>query len=113
MTENRDESRGDFSAENADDRLISDRVQELTWAMLDEQISDDEFQLLETLLLSDDKARDSYVGCMQLHTELMAHFAGPTADAGAESRGGSQILGFLNTDPPLAFPSASAEEAAS
>jgi hypothetical protein len=111
MIDKRDESRGDFSAENADDRLIPDRVQELTWALLDEQINDDEFMLLDNLLLSDEKARSSYIGCVQLHTDLMAHFAVTPAETGSKVGSGSQILGFLNQSLPLGFQSPSAEEA--
>jgi len=105
MAVNRDESRGDQSS-NADERLISDRVQELTWALLDEQISDDEFGLLDNLLLSDQKARQSYVGCVQLHAELMAHFADP---AGKKTTTGTQVLGFLSGDSSLGLPSAGGE----
>src|SRR3954452_10729831 len=100
MTDN-DESRGEFSAKSADDRVISDRVQELTWALLDEQINEDEFHLLDNLLLSDEKARGAYIGCVQLHVDLMSHFAAMPAGAGAKVGSGSKILGFLNSDMPL------------
>jgi hypothetical protein len=112
MTDKQDGSHGDFSAAGADDRVISDRVQELTWALLDEQINDDEFILLDNLLLSDEKARGSYLGCVQLHADLMAHFAVPTGKAGTPGAG-STVLGFLNSDSPLTFQSPSAEDAAS
>jgi hypothetical protein len=111
MSDKRDKSRGDSSAKNADDRLISDRVQELTWALLDEQINDDEFVLLDNLLLSDEKARKSYVGCVQLHADLMSHFGALPAKTGSKAGIGSQILGFLNSGAPLGFQSPSAEEA--
>jgi hypothetical protein len=111
MTEKQDGSRGDFSAAGADDRVISDRVQELTWALLDEQINDDEFDLLDNLLLSDEKAIKSYLGCTQLHADLMTHFAVPSADTGSKAGSGSQILGFLNSDVPLGFQSPSTKEA--
>jgi hypothetical protein len=110
MTDKQDESRGDFSGKNADDRVISDRVQELTWALLDEQINDDEFILLDNLLLSDEKARGSYIGCVQLHADLVSHFAEMPAGTATKSGGGAKILGFLNSDIPLGSPSA--EEAA-
>jgi hypothetical protein len=83
----------------ADDALIRERVQELTCALLDEQISDDEFRLLENLLLSDAKCRDTYLGCIQLHADLMVHFATPAAKAGTKTGSGSQIMSFLATDP--------------
>jgi hypothetical protein len=111
MTEKQDGSRGDFSADGADDRVISDRVQELTWALLDEHINDDEFMLLENLLLSDEKARKSYVGCTQLHADLMAYFAVSAADSGSKVGSASQVLGFLNADIPLGLQSPSTEEA--
>ena len=100
MTDKQDESRGDFLAEGPDDRVISDRVQELTWALLDEQINDDEFILLDNLLLADDKARGTYLGCTQLHADLMSYFAVPSSDTSSKSGSASQILGFLNAESP-------------
>ena len=111
MAQKSEDSRGENLAPNADDRVVSDRVQELTWALLDEQISDDEFGLLDTLLLSDDKARDSYIGCVQLHADLLAHFAAPATAAGAKAGGGSPVFGFLNANLPLNLQSPSSEEA--
>jgi hypothetical protein len=74
-------------------------VQELTWALIDDQIESGEFQLLESMLLSDDTARDEYLNCVQLHVDLIAHFAEPAAAAAA---GKSPVLGFLGGGvPPL------------
>ena len=111
MVDHVDDSRGENSAANPDERVVSERIQELTWAMLDEQINDDEFLLLDNLLLSDEKARDSYVGCVQLHADLMSYFATPKMDAGAKSGSGSQILGFLNTESPLGLTTPTEETA--
>lgn len=72
-------------------------VQELTWALLDEQINDDEFHLLETMLLTDDTARSEYLDCIQLHVDLMAHFAPPAA---ATTDGKTPVLGFLGGGAP-------------
>lgn len=74
-------------------------VQELTWALIDDQINHDEFQLLDSMLLSDDAARVEYLHCVQLHTDLMAHFAKPAAETAA---GKSPVLSFLSEGvPPL------------
>jgi anti-sigma factor RsiW len=74
-------------------------VQELTCALVDGQIDSGEFQLLESMLLSDDAARREYLECMQLHTDLLAHFAKP---AGVAADGKSPVLGFLGGGvPPL------------
>jgi hypothetical protein len=86
-----------------------DRVQQLTWALLDEQISDDEFAQLNSTLLRDDKSRESYLNCVQLHADLMAHFAAPSERSG--KRAGTQILGL--DMPGLGFQSPSVEEAGS
>jgi hypothetical protein len=81
------------------DPVVNDRVQELTWALLDEQISTDEVQLLENLLLSDDAARETYLHCVQLHADLFHHFRQPVK--GAPTRTGkSLVLGFLNESLP-------------
>jgi hypothetical protein len=106
-----DESRGKVSDAGPDDRLISDRVPELTWALLDEQINDDEFILLDNLLLSDEKARGSYLGCVQIHADLISHFAAMPAETGSKIGSGPRILGFLNSDAPIGFQSPSGEEA--
>ncbi len=111
MAPNLDPSRGENLGSNANDGVISERVQELTWSLVDEQVDADEFRLLENLLLSDDKARDTYIGCVQLHVDLMAQFAAPPREAGAKVSTGSQILGFLNADVSgFGFESPSTEE---
>jgi hypothetical protein len=80
----------------ADDATVRERVQELTWALLDEQITDDEKSLLDTLLLSDDNARRHYMECIQLHTDLLAFYAAKPAKSGAA---GSAVLSFLGQTP--------------
>jgi hypothetical protein len=72
-----------------------DRVQELTWALLDEQIADDEKSWLESALSSSAEARDTYLRCVQIHTDLMAHFSKTTATT-AKPAAISPVLGFLH-----------------
>jgi len=79
------------------DATVQERVQELSWALFDEQINDDELRLLENLLLSDDQARKTYVNCVQLHTDLAAHFARPAAPTAGDK---TQVLGFLGGAVP-------------
>src|SRR5262245_30023115 len=81
------------------DPVVGERVQELTWALVDEQISDDEMRLLDNLLLSDDEARQTYVDCVQLHTDLMYHFREPS-EKNSPRTGKSLVLGFLNESVP-------------
>jgi hypothetical protein len=82
----------------SEDGLVNDRVQELTWAMVDDQITADEARLLESLLLSDDHAARKYVECVQLHSDLLQHFA--TTEKSPTRGEKSPILGFLGVDPP-------------
>ncbi len=96
----------------SDDPVVLERVQELTWALLDEQINDDEMTLLDSLLLADDAARRRYIECVQLHADLMAHYAPPQpAAAAAKCAGSPPILGFLNANTPTSFRSPSPEDA--
>jgi hypothetical protein len=98
----------------ADDATIQERVQELTWALLDEEISDDEMSLLDSLLLSDDQARKRYVDCVGLHADLMMHYAKAEPAAASPGRSKSPVLGFLNAGtPPIGFDFPPAEDAKS
>jgi hypothetical protein len=91
MASKQNDSRG-----NDPELTVLERVQELTWALLDEDISDDEMSLLDTLLLTGDKARDRYIECIQLHTDLMAHYAEPKTAVGGAAGSKSPVLSFLN-----------------
>ncbi len=111
MVDPLNDSRGENLDSNLDDFVVCKRVRELTWALLDDQITGEEVALLENLLLSDDKARDSYLGCVQLHAGLVSYFAEPQARAAKESAASPQVLGFLKDVTPLGF-GCSSEEAA-
>jgi len=91
-------------ADEVDDKIVVDRVQDLTWALLDECATEEDVALLDNLLLSDASARQSYIACIQLHTDLMGHYAKPTAPA--TPSGKLPVLGFLGQEMPVSFPSA-------
>ena len=46
-----------------------EEVQDLVWALVDEQATDEEIRRLEDLLASDEERR-IYVMCMQMHSDL-------------------------------------------
>jgi hypothetical protein len=73
------------------------RVHELTWALVDEQITDAQMEELEALLLGDSIARDAYVRCMQLHADLSTEFKKPTQPATKPT----PVLGFLGDGASL------------
>ena len=76
-----------------------DRAHELTWALLDEQITDAEMSELENLLRTDKKSLESYIRCMQLHADLATHFVPPGKNAPTSKA--TPILSFLNSTTPL------------
>jgi hypothetical protein len=80
---------------------VRERVQELTWALVDDQITPDELQLLEGLLLGDDAARETYLDCVQLHADLVDHFALPAQPSARRT----PVIGFLGE----AFPPTEAQ----
>ncbi len=84
----------------AEDSGKLDRTHELTWALLDEHISDAEMTELEQLLRTDKTARESYVRCMQLHAELAWQFTSSAQKSSPALPKGTPILGFLNADLP-------------
>jgi hypothetical protein len=45
-------------------------VQDLTWAMIDEQATDSQLRRLGDLLQASGEARRVYVTCMQMHADL-------------------------------------------
>ena len=73
-------------AKQQEDAPIHERVQELTWAVIDDVATDDDMRLLDNLLLSDDEAVSDYVGCVQMHVDLMAHFSAGSTDGSALSQ---------------------------
>jgi hypothetical protein len=50
-------------------------VENLVWAMLDEQISEQDFRLLDETLRDDEQARQLYLQCVQLHVDLANFYA--------------------------------------
>ncbi|MEN6452573.1 MAG: hypothetical protein ABFC96_18945 [Thermoguttaceae bacterium] len=49
---------------------LSDEVQELVWALVDDAATDEQVRRLEELLLENQEARQIYVTCMQMHADL-------------------------------------------
>lgn len=92
--------RGDH-VENTNRDILNrvDRIRDLTWALLDDQISDAEVAELERMLEEDSTARANYLRCVQLHTDLAGHFAPPTPERDRKKTT-TPILGFLGEASP-------------
>jgi hypothetical protein len=53
--------------------------------------------LLDTLLLTGESARNRYIECVQLHTDLMVHFD-DRKKSPSKTGSKSPVLSFLNSD---------------
>jgi hypothetical protein len=90
----------EFFDQPPDGGASQSETQQLTWGLLDEQISDDEFARLESLLVSSNTAREEYIRCVQLHADLLHHFAAPPKPPQPATPAKSPVLGFLNAGQP-------------
>jgi hypothetical protein len=79
-------------------------VEELVWAMLDGQISDEDFHRLNEILRTDEEARRVYMHCMQMHVDLQELFAAKDEKAGRRLVGLPIDLPLLSGDASLADP---------
>jgi hypothetical protein len=59
-----------------DTNSLASEVQDLVWALVDEQATDEQVRRLEELLLRSNEARTTYVRCMQMHADLRYMFGG-------------------------------------
>ncbi|WP_372718319.1 hypothetical protein [Novipirellula sp.] len=67
--------------------LPIDKIEELSWKMLDNNISDADLQRLEHLLQNDADCRQRYLDCVKLHGELNAFFNSAPQAPEASRRG--------------------------
>jgi ribosomal protein L1 len=79
-------------------------VQELVWAMLDEQISEDDFRRLDELLRHDEEARRLYLQCVQMHVDLMNYYAAKDTTTVSGSVGLPLSIALPSIDATLADP---------
>ena len=49
---------------------LAAEVQEIVWALVDDQVTDEQIARLEQLVVRSDDARRTYVQCMQMHADL-------------------------------------------
>ena len=55
---------------------IHAEVQELAWAMIDQQATEEQVRRLEEILSADSEARQVYMVCMQMHADLRCLLGG-------------------------------------
>ena len=86
----------DVYAPDAEDAL--DEVEALIWGLLDERLDDAQISQLSNLLETNADLRARYIQRVQLHVDLMEHFAAQ----GVEKSGDVPI--FPNLFPGVALP---------
>jgi hypothetical protein len=95
---------GDAAAPRGDNST-SGGVSELTWALIDERITDEEMAALDRLLSTDETARSEYLRCIQLHADLQANFAERASPADTLPQAAPSMPGPLGAPiPPLDLP---------
>jgi hypothetical protein len=79
-------------------------IEGLVWAMLDEQISEEDFRRLDELLRDDEEARRLYLQCVQLHVDLANFYATKDKTAVRSSVGLPLSISLPMGDATLADP---------
>ena len=69
---------------------VSDEAEGLIWALLDDQIKDDDIARLEQLLMENQAVRERYVECVNLHVDLTEQLSKQ-----ADSRAGRRIASHV------------------
>jgi hypothetical protein len=87
------------------------RIHELTWALIDDLITEEEMAALDGLLRTEDGARNEYVRCVQLHADLQSHFAAKPSPTKTTPTARTPVLGSLQSEiQPLGLQLPPAEE---
>jgi hypothetical protein len=87
---------GKADSQQCCDVATNERVQELTWALLDGLITEEEMSALNFLLQSDESAGCEYVRCVQLHADLQSQFAEKASEAARSPSETFRVLDFQN-----------------
>jgi hypothetical protein len=89
----------------------TERAQALTWALLDDVITEEEMAALDGLLKSDETARNDYLRCIQLHTDLQSQLAVNSSPTVEPSSATMPILGLFPSETlPFGLPIPPAED---
>lgn len=78
----------------ANSNALLDEAEQMIWALLDDEITDQDVMKLETMLADNEAVRQRYIECTQLHVDLKEHFA-PNASTNIPASDGSGIISKL------------------
>ncbi|MCG8449002.1 MAG: hypothetical protein MI725_05420 [Pirellulales bacterium] len=85
------------SLEQTNDQVLNE-AEQLIWALLDDTIQESDARRLEELLQDNLQVRTRYLDCIQLHSNLVQHFA-QHSDTGSGDTPQSPVLGSLGDIP--------------
>jgi len=95
------------TAENAliqTEQSLLDDAEKLIWALLDDQINEEDAKRLEELIKGNEQVRLRYMQCAEIHADLYAYYqTGPAKSAEVPS----PVLGSLLGDLPVPLGSSS------
>ncbi|MEQ8209034.1 MAG: hypothetical protein RH917_04315 [Lacipirellulaceae bacterium] len=78
----------------ANSSALLDEAEQMIWALLDDEIAEQDVKKLETMLADNEAVRQRYIECTQLHVDLKEHFA-PTSSTNVPEPDGSGIISKL------------------
>lgn len=78
----------------ANSNSLLDEAEQMIWALLDDEITDQDVKKLETMLADNETVRQRYIECTQLHVDLKEHF-GPNTSTDIPASNGSGIISKL------------------
>jgi hypothetical protein len=80
---------------------LTEEVQGLVFALLDEQIERRQLARLDELMRSDPEAREIYLKCVQMHVDLHAYFAQSAESADAKQESTAPLVVGLPINLPM------------
>ncbi len=93
--------------EQTTDQLLNE-AEQLIWALLDEQIADDDVKRLEAMIQNDPRVRQRYLTCVQLHADLHQQ-CNTSSESTATPDFKSPVLGSLGDLFPGKLPGAGSQ----
>ena len=81
-----------------------EELENLIWALIDDQLTTQEVERIEAMLTGDDSMRQHYVRCMQLHADLHWHHRKDSIPLADEILAKEQGVDSNDPSPPVVPP---------
>lgn len=102
MSEERPVSETPLASESLESNssALLDEAEQMIWALLDDEIAEQDVKKLETLLAENDAVRQRYIECTQLHVDLKDHFSTTSPKSNVEPDGSGIISKLIAEHMP-------------